>query len=293
MIIKIGKKYFLLKITIIIFLFSLPLTSFALQVNLSSSTLEQADTLLVKVFNQTATVTGTFADKNINFFKKENTNDWIAIVGIDVKKKPGLFKLDVKTKDETFFQYVKVIKRNFNIGQLTIDTKMKKQGLTSKKIAHSIEHKSNPELYKILNAFNKKILFSQSFTTPLATTVTTGNFGVIRKNKGYTLQHLGVDLKAPMLSPINAVNSGKVVLSKYIPTYGNTLVIDHGLGIYSLYLHLNSFKAKNGEHVKQGSVIGFSGNTGYSTGAHLHFSMKVGGANVDPLRFIDATKLGI
>ncbi len=74
--------------------------------------------------------------------------------------------------------------------------------------------------------------------------------------------------------------------SKELNTYGKTLIIDHGLGIYSLYLHLNKFKVLRGEQVEQGDVVGFSGNTGYSIAPHLHFSVKVNSSSVDPLRFI-------
>ncbi|TSD01862.1 MAG: peptidase M23, partial [Parcubacteria group bacterium Athens0714_26] len=72
--------------------------------------------------------------------------------------------------------------------------------------------------------------------------------------------------------------------------YGKTLIIDHGLGIFSLYLHLDEFKVLNGKGVKRGELVGLSGNTGYSISPHLHFSIKANGASVDPLKFIETTK---
>ena len=106
----------------------------------------------------------------------------------------------------------------------------------------------------------------------------------------YKLQHLGVDLKAPEKTEIYAVNDGKVVLTANLSNYGKTVIIDHGLGIFSMYLHLEEFKVSLGQMVGRGQTIGLSGDTGYVTGPHLHFSMRVDGTRVDPVGFITATK---
>jgi len=117
-----------------------------------------------------------------------------------------------------------------------------------------------------------------------------GAFGNIRKSENVSIQHLGVDLAADIGNEVYAIGDGFVRFSQELPTYGKTLMIDHGLGIFSLYLHLKEFKVLNGMKVKGGDVIGLSGNTGYAITPHLHFSVKINGLNIDPLRFIEVIK---
>jgi murein DD-endopeptidase MepM/ murein hydrolase activator NlpD len=142
-------------------------------------------------------------------------------------------------------------------------------------------------LNKVLKVFTPVAYFSKPFIYPLLKIEYVGGYGNIRKGGGMAVQHLGVDLKAEENTPVYAVNNGIVAFEKDLNTYGKTLIINHGLGIYSLYLHLNEFKAKEGEWVEQGNIIGLSGNTGYSIAPHLHFSIKADKLSIDPLKFIE------
>lgn len=100
-------------------------------------------------------------------------------------------------------------------------------------------------------------------------------------------QHNGSDLKAPTGRQVVAMNSGKVVLSEYLPTLrGNCVVIDHGCNVFSLYLHLSKRQVAVGQSVGKGQNIGLVGSTGFSTGAHLHFEVRVGWEPVDPYRVL-------
>ena len=99
--------------------------------------------------------------------------------------------------------------------------------------------------------------------------------------------HLGVDLASTAHAPIEAANSGVVVFSGNLGIYGNTVVIDHGLGIFSLYAHMSELKAVEGRQVAKGDVIGTSGESGFAGGDHLHFSILVGGRFVDPVEWWD------
>src|SRR4051812_25106556 len=96
--------------------------------------------------------------------------------------------------------------------------------------------------------------------------------------------HLGFDLARVANSPVLAANDGKVVYAKDLGIYGNCVIIDHGMGVQSLYGHLSSFQVKEGEDVKKGQTLGRSGQTGLAGGDHLHFSIMVGG------RFVNATE---
>jgi murein DD-endopeptidase MepM/ murein hydrolase activator NlpD len=96
--------------------------------------------------------------------------------------------------------------------------------------------------------------------------------------------HLGFDLAKTANAPVAAANHGKVVLAEELGIYGNTVVVDHGIGVQSLYAHLSSFAVKAGDDVKKGQTLGASGQTGLAGGDHLHFSMMVNG------QFVNATE---
>ncbi|MBW1615045.1 MAG: M23 family metallopeptidase [Deltaproteobacteria bacterium] len=99
--------------------------------------------------------------------------------------------------------------------------------------------------------------------------------------------HLGIDLASTAHAPIPAANSGKVVFAEFLGIYGNTVIIDHGFGLFSLYAHLNRIDAEKGANVKKGDIIGLSGMTGMAGGDHLHFSMLVHNIFVNPREWFD------
>ncbi len=263
----------------------------ALGVYVSSDKLVQADTLLVAVKNRQDAVTGNLGSVTLHFFRSENNKDWVALVGIPVDKKPGNYILSITAKDKAPFKKdITVSKRNFPITSFIVTPPLLKKGYTVKKIVTTIQHKENTALNKVLGRLTPIVYFTKPFSYPLDHITVVGTFGDIRATKIYKIQHLGVDLKAPLHTPVYAVNDGTVVFEEKMPDYGNTLIINHGLGIYSLYLHLSEFKAKKGHLVKQAQLVGLSGDTGYVMGPHLHFSIKMRGAALDPLKFIKATK---
>jgi murein DD-endopeptidase MepM/ murein hydrolase activator NlpD len=100
--------------------------------------------------------------------------------------------------------------------------------------------------------------------------------------------HLGFDLAVTAAVPILAANDGKVVQASWLGIYGNCVIVDHGLGVASLYGHLSSIDAKVGDTVTKGQVLGRSGMTGLAGGDHLHFTMLVGGRPVNPVEWWDA-----
>lgn len=99
--------------------------------------------------------------------------------------------------------------------------------------------------------------------------------------------HTGIDLAAGMGSPIIAAKSGKVVTASYLAAYGNTVIIDHGGGYQTLYAHASAFNVTVGQTVTQGQVIAKVGSTGYSTGPHLHFEIRVNGQHVNPANYMN------
>ena len=99
--------------------------------------------------------------------------------------------------------------------------------------------------------------------------------------------HLGVDIAQTERAEVKAANRGKVIFAEYLGIYGNTIILDHGQGIFSLYSHLSEFDTSVGEMVDQGHLIARTGHTGMAGGDHLHFSMLVHGIFVTPLEWWD------
>jgi len=100
--------------------------------------------------------------------------------------------------------------------------------------------------------------------------------------------HLGFDLASLRGSPVPAGNNGRVVFAAPLGIYGNTVILDHGFGLFSLYGHLSEIAATVGATVKRGDIIGKTGDTGLAAGDHLHFSIMIHGVHVDPVEWWDA-----
>jgi murein DD-endopeptidase MepM/ murein hydrolase activator NlpD len=114
------------------------------------------------------------------------------------------------------------------------------------------------------------------------------NFGHRRIFNGQArAPHAGADLKARTGAPVHSTNRGRVVLAKDLFFTGNTVVVDHGLGIYSIYAHLSKVHVQTGAMVENGDLLGLAGATGRVTGPHLHWSARVQNARVDPFSLVD------
>jgi murein DD-endopeptidase MepM/ murein hydrolase activator NlpD len=100
--------------------------------------------------------------------------------------------------------------------------------------------------------------------------------------------HQGEDLASLINSPVPATNNGLVVLAEPLGIYGNTVILDHGMGVFSMYSHLSRIDVKTGERVEKGKAVGLTGTTGLAAGDHLHYSVLVHGYFVNPLEWWDA-----
>ncbi len=115
---------------------------------------------------------------------------------------------------------------------------------------------------------------------PLSGTLTSG-FGY-----RWGRMHEGIDISVPEGTPVRAAKSGTVILASYYGGYGNYICVDHGGGLSTCYAHLSGYASSSGQRVSQGQVIGYSGNTGSSTGPHLHFEVRINGAAQDPMGYL-------
>jgi len=115
--------------------------------------------------------------------------------------------------------------------------------------------------------------------------VFTSGFGM-RRHPIFRIRrmHTGQDIAAPYGTPVQAAAEGQVIYTGWFGGYGKIVVIDHGQGISTLYAHLSSILARDGAHVRRAQTIGRVGSTGYSTGPHVHFEVRVNGRPIDPAR---------
>ena len=122
---------------------------------------------------------------------------------------------------------------------------------------------------------------------PLPRMKITSKFGIRRHPiSGKVKGHTGVDLSASVGTPIRAAASGVIVKASYYSGYGRYIKIKHAASINTAYGHLSRIVVRNGQHVSQGQIIGYTGNSGYSTGPHLHYEVMKNGQFVNPMSFV-------
>ena len=127
-----------------------------------------------------------------------------------------------------------------------------------------------------------KPLWNGRFVTPIKSLITEG-FGTERTFNGVRQsRHQGLDFRAEIGTPVEAMNSGRVIIARQMFYEGGLVVIDHGCGLLTLYMHLEKIKVNEGDRLKRRQVIGFSGATGRATGPHLHVGVRWQGLYVDP-----------
>ena len=138
----------------------------------------------------------------------------------------------------------------------------------------------------------KTISSSKQFTGPFIWPVTgrtTSPFGsqrVYNNKPGWA--HSGIDISASKGTPIKAAQNGEVIFSDSLRVHGNTVMINHGWGIISIYNHLNQLNVKTNDKVSKGDIIGTVGSTGIATGDHLHFGVSIQNIRVNPDSWIKA-----
>lgn len=214
--------------------------------------------------------------------------DFRAIIPVALGSKTGIYDLTAEfANGATIEKTVSLFSKEQLVIVLPPPPKL---GLTDKQIVQNLST-SNTDLKKIVAAVEEITRFSEPFGLPVReTSIISSPFGEIRKTGEQSIVHLGTDFDVPKGTPVYAINAG-VVKNAYLDSiYGNSVIIDHGRGIYSLYLHLDSMSVKNGDAVQKGEVVGAAGDSGLASAPHLHLSLKVGGVSVDPIQFINTFK---
>ncbi len=265
-------------------------TIFAFDVEVVNSTVSNGKTALLE-FKKEKNISYEYAAVDKKRYKifgnPVNGEKFYALIPISYEEKPSDKKVEVFYKEAG--------KEKSKIISLSIkDAKYEKETLSvdDSKVTLSEEDqqrasKEYAEAMKIYNTATHKSYMTSDFIVPMDSKVTS-DFGKARVYnntlKGY---HGGTDFRAIVGTPFLASNDGKVVLVQDRFYSGGSVIIDHGHGIYSCYFHMSKFGVKEGEDVKKGDVIGLSGDTGRVSGPHLHFGIRIGGEQVDPLHFIE------
>lgn len=209
-----------------------------------------------------------------------------ALIGIDLRREPGTYQISATLSDGRIFEKeISIAQRVVVEAPLGIPAKLGGNTVASQNALVSTLADENKSLAEIPT--ETSTLWTTEFTWPLTEVVVTDPYGYSRKTGAYTIPHKGTDFKASEGTPVLAMNRGIVRIATEYRTYGKTVVIDHGLGLMTLYMHLSKLNVKNGDVVEQGAIIGLSGKTGYAEYPHLHLSVRIGGTSIDPLKFFE------
>lgn len=215
-------------------------------------------------------------------------NAWTTILGVDLDAKPGGHTAEAVLtmkggRVERRKIDVTVVAKAFPTTQVKVAEKF----VELNKADLNRSSRESKEAGGIYRRITTAIVPDEPFTVPIPGVTSGTNFGERRVFNGEPrAPHSGSDLHAAAGTPVHSTNRGRVALAKNLFFTGNTVIVDHGLGIYSLYAHLSRIDVKAGEIVKNGQVVGLVGATGRVTAPHLHWAMRVQGARVDPFSLV-------
>ncbi|MGA8223834.1 MAG: M23 family metallopeptidase [Candidatus Acidiferrales bacterium] len=234
-------------------------------------------------------VKADWAGHEISFWQAaKSKNLQRALLGVDLEREPGNYdlKLDAQLpggKAVACAVVVAVKAGKFPIEKLTVD----KQFVEPSPQDAERAEKEGQRLHEIYARVTPERLWQGNFRLPLNGARNAKNFGRQRVLNGQPRSpHSGVDLPASAGTPVHAAQRGRVVLAENLFYAGNTVVIDHGLGVYTLYAHMESLAVAEGDSVQAGANLGRVGATGRVTGPHLHWGLIVDQARVNALQIL-------
>jgi murein DD-endopeptidase MepM/ murein hydrolase activator NlpD len=235
----------------------------------------------------TATLEGEWQGEKLAFFRGRDGNSWFALAGVDVEAAIGPSKLtltETNTKADAIdlSRDIEIQPAHYATGTLTVEPKFVEPPPEElARIKSEIELKT-----KVFASSAPQPLWSGDFRAPV-TAPATSSFGMRRTYNGKLASvHKGMDFRAATGTPVRAGNTGIVVLARPLYYEGNCVVIDHGLGLFTVSMHLSRIDVKEGQRVRIGQPIGLSGATGRVTGPHLHWAVRWQDAYLDPAKML-------
>jgi murein DD-endopeptidase MepM/ murein hydrolase activator NlpD len=238
-------------------------------------------------------LTGTWLGHEVSFTFDAPSKTWIALAGVSFETTPGTYPLELTGQTAATKTASNKIKftRNFTIARgkyPRIQSKLSVEGKFTEPTPEQQKQIEEGQQIKkdYLNRITPGREWSGTFTAP-ANAEISDVFGAQRIFNGKaTSTHWGLDFRVPTGTPVEAMNDGTVLLARLLYYEGNFVVLDHGQGLLTIYMHLSEFKVKEGDQVKRGQVIALSGGTGRATGPHLHVGVRWQGTYIDPAALI-------
>jgi len=231
---------------------------------------------------------GKFLNHEIYFYETAGRL-YAARLGIDLDQMPGSHSMEVTWKrgettgSETYL--IEVVQASFRTETESLKLPKAMVDLDPPTLARV--EKEQKRQKDIFDTSIPRRLWEGRFIAPVEGKVA-GTFGLRRLMNGQARSpHTGEDIKAPEGTPVVASNTGKVILVGNFYFNGNAVIIDHGLGLFSMYFHLLNTAVKEGETVRKGDPIGAVGHSGRATGPHLHWGMRLNGARVNPFSLVE------
>jgi murein DD-endopeptidase MepM/ murein hydrolase activator NlpD len=231
---------------------------------------------------------GNFLGQEFSFRASQACHCWYAFAGVSLATKPGTYTLRIEGKgkggtDATMSYAVTIGAAHYPTSTLKVAPGFVEP---PKETLARIEE-DQAEKKKVLATTAPETFWSGRFEPPAEAEVS-GVFGSARVFNGVKKsQHTGLDFRVTTGTPIVATNSGTVILARPLYFEGNCVMIDHGQGLLTMYLHLSEFKVKEGDMVKKGQLLGLSGGTCRATAPHLHFAVRWHGEYLDPRTLLE------
>jgi hypothetical protein len=262
-----------------------------LQLTRTPEVLRTGDAVLVSVESSdpVAMLEGDAFGRPVTFWQAGERH-WYGLIGIDVGASAGAYELQVRASSDggrvdarmpliverrrVETRRIRVAERFANPPQAEVPRILREAERLANVLGHSLPTR----------------FWRGGFAPPVpgASTSSFGRVTVLNGVRGGP--HRGVDFQAAEGTPVLAPNAGVVVLAGDLYFTGNTVVVDHGAGLLSLMAHLSRIDVEEGRYVSAGELLGPSGSTGRVTGPHLHWAMRLSGANIDPLSLISALR---
>ncbi len=208
-----------------------------------------------------------------------------SVIGIDLQQSPGWYDLSLEAMPATGAPLACQAKFQVTDGHYKVESlKVAPQFVEPAPEDLKLAQEQGARLRAIFATITPEKLWQGKFRMPIPGATSFKNFGSRRVLNGEpSSPHSGVDVGAVAGTPIHATQRGRVVLAEPLYFSGNTVVLDHGLGIYTLYGHLQSMSVKVGDTVEASQILGLVGSTGRVTGPHLHWGLSISGAKVNAL----------
>lgn len=227
-------------------------------------------------------------DHEISFNFDARQKAWFGLAGVSLETKPGIYPLEVRAEMNsglalTYKQAVRVQKQRYpKVVVLKVPSRYTAPDPEQMRVIER-DKGIKAEAFKTLSPERE---WKSSFQRPVTAEIS-DVFGVQRVfNGAVQSRHQGLDFRVSTGTPVDAVNGGTVILARGLYFEGNCIVIDHGQGLLTLYLHLSEMRVKEGDPVAKGELIGLSGGTGRATGPHLHLAVRWQGIYLDPAKLL-------